>query len=511
VTRIVIRDYTEADAPSVGRLIADTYRQYNLDFLPAGEQGPFLGPFEHAHSPDPAHQAAVAQVIRSEWVYVAEQVSDLGDAETGAEIVGVLRGRAERLGSLFVRGDCQRQGIGRALVEHFERVSRAQGVRVIRVAATLYGLPFYLAMGYKRSTGVRNSWSFQGHGLPIQPMRKVLSSVPFEGHHPLYTSNPRVLASWRPCVEFFQWSRCMKATFRPYHPGQDEPSVSAFLERTCPPTTRLPNWPRPRWEYMIYAIHGGDKQVLAPFGLWHAGGQLVGVAHFEDGPGQAFLQVDPGHADLKPDMLAYAERALSRDEGGRKVLTLYVNAFDRDLEQLARASGYVRAADRPEVTSQVDVDAPPPEIVLPAGFRLTDRAQNNDLAAINRVLWRGFNHQGPAPERYVAGRADVERAPLYRPELTLMVQAPDGALVSYCGIWYVPANRLAVVEPVATDPEVRRRGLARAAVLEGIHRASRLGATRAIVGSGQAFYRALGFRPIYTTYPWHKEWSFCSS
>ena len=176
MTEIVIRDYNERDAPSVGRLIADTYRQYNLDFLPAGEQGPFLGPFEHAHSPDPAHQAAVAQVIRSEWVYVAERVSEtIGAGFGAAEIVGVLRGREERLGSLFVRGDCQRQGIGRALVEHFERVSREQGVRVIRVAATLYGLPFYLAMGYKRSTGVRTSWSFQGHGLPIQPMRKVLT------------------------------------------------------------------------------------------------------------------------------------------------------------------------------------------------------------------------------------------------------------------------------------------------------------------------------------------------
>jgi GNAT superfamily N-acetyltransferase len=146
-------------------LIADTYSEYNLDFLPADARGPFLGPFAHARSLDPAHREAVAQVIRSEMVYVAE---------CEGEIVGVLRGREERLGSLFVRGDHHRQGIGRKLVEHFERVSRAQGVQVIRVAATLYGVPFYLAMGYVRSTGVRSSQSFEGHGLPIQPMRKVL-------------------------------------------------------------------------------------------------------------------------------------------------------------------------------------------------------------------------------------------------------------------------------------------------------------------------------------------------
>ena len=35
-------------------------------------------------------------------------------------------------------------------------------------------VPFYLAMGYVRSTGVRSCWSFEGRGLPVQPMRKVL-------------------------------------------------------------------------------------------------------------------------------------------------------------------------------------------------------------------------------------------------------------------------------------------------------------------------------------------------
>ena len=163
--KITIRPYREQDAQSVGRLIADTYSTYNLDFLPAKARAPFLGPFAHATSPDPAHQEAIAGVIHSETVLVAEQAG---------EIVGVLRGRKERLASLFVRGDRHRRGIGRRLVEAFERLSREEGVAVIRVAATLYGVPFYLAMGYKRSTGMRSGHSFQGRGLPTQPMRKVL-------------------------------------------------------------------------------------------------------------------------------------------------------------------------------------------------------------------------------------------------------------------------------------------------------------------------------------------------
>jgi len=161
-----IRRYREGDAQSVGQLIAETYEEFNLSFAPPEERGAFLGPFQHAGSPEKAHQEAIARALRSEVVLVAEEAG---------EIVGVLRGRVERLASLFVRGDRHREGIGRRLVARFEQESRGQGVTVIRVASTLYAVPFYSKMGYKRSTGVRAGWSFEGRGLRYQPMKKTLA------------------------------------------------------------------------------------------------------------------------------------------------------------------------------------------------------------------------------------------------------------------------------------------------------------------------------------------------
>ena len=162
---IKIRNYQESDAFTVGQLIADTYSEYNLSFVPLDELGLFLGPFRNARSSDKAHQDAIARMIRSEMVFVAQ---DQG------EIVGVLRGRRGRLGSLFVRGDRHRQGIGRRLVERFEQESRRLEVDRIKVTATQFAVPFYLAMGYKRSTGQRSVWSFEGKGLIAQPMKKIL-------------------------------------------------------------------------------------------------------------------------------------------------------------------------------------------------------------------------------------------------------------------------------------------------------------------------------------------------
>ena len=125
-----------------------------------------LGPFRHAFSDDPEHQEAISGLVYSPMLYVAEE-SD--------EIVGVLRGRKNVLASLFVRGDHHGKGIGRKLVEEFEHDSRQQGVEWIRVAATMFAVPFYQAMGYKKTTGIRPCHSFEGTDLTQQPMKKVFT------------------------------------------------------------------------------------------------------------------------------------------------------------------------------------------------------------------------------------------------------------------------------------------------------------------------------------------------
>jgi GNAT superfamily N-acetyltransferase len=164
---ITIRDYQEDDAGQVGILIADTYTEFNLGFASAEELPLLLGPFQHARSSDHDHQQQIAETIQSEIVLVAED---------GSKIVGVLRGRKERLASLFVHKDYHRRGIGQSLVEQFEQESLNQGVSLVNVAATLFAVPFYKKMGYEESGEIKTSWSFDGYGLQHQPMIKMLNS-----------------------------------------------------------------------------------------------------------------------------------------------------------------------------------------------------------------------------------------------------------------------------------------------------------------------------------------------
>ena len=50
---VTIREYQDHDAAEVGLLIKETYSQFNLDYMPARDQAPFLGPFQHLQTTRP--------------------------------------------------------------------------------------------------------------------------------------------------------------------------------------------------------------------------------------------------------------------------------------------------------------------------------------------------------------------------------------------------------------------------------------------------------------------------
>ena len=160
---MTIRRYRDDDAPEVGRLIASTYATANLGGFPAATRRAMLGPFADAGSDAPEHRRAVAEAIASEIVLVAEEEG---------RIIGVLRGRRGRLASLFVAAGRQRRGTGSALVDGFEQWVAGNGGGTVKVSSTLFAVPFYRAIGYRRTTGVRRMRSFEGDGLPYQPMGK---------------------------------------------------------------------------------------------------------------------------------------------------------------------------------------------------------------------------------------------------------------------------------------------------------------------------------------------------
>ncbi len=250
----------------------------------------------------------------------------------------------------------------------------------------------------------------------------------------------------------------MTVTTRHYKPGDFE-LISDFLITFFNPVRTHGNWLQPAWEYM-HSHPSLDEQNLGRIGIWEDGGIIVGVTHFELSLGEAYFQVHPEYSFLKVEMLRYAEQnLLAQADSGVNYLRAFINDFDTEFEQLARSRGYEPLESYNRPLSQFSIKDPFPSIDLAEGFSIMSLDDENDLYKINRVLWRGFDHPGEPPEDEIPGRAKMQSGPNFRKDLTIVAVEPGGNFVSFCGMWYEPHNRIAYVEPVATDPDYRRMGL----------------------------------------------------
>lgn len=299
----------------------------------------------------------------------------------------------------------------------------------------------------------------------------------------------------------------MNITFRNYNHTEDYRLVSEFLIRHHQAGNLDGNWIEPAWEYMHF--HPAlDASNMGRFGVWEEAGEIVAVCHYEWRLGEAFFQFHPAYRHLREDMLDHAEKYLAGVSGGdgRKYLSAFVNDNDEEFVSLVRGRGYERGPDDDRPTAKFDIPDPFPPITLPEGFRLKSLAEDPDWAKVHRVLWRGFDHGDDVPMNVdeFESRRRMFDTPKARRDLKIVVEAPDGNLAAFCGMFYESTGRFAYVEPVATDPDYRRMGLGKAAVLDGIRRCAALGATKAYVGNDLPVYSAIGFKPAYASQCWKK-------
>ncbi len=260
-----------------------------------------------------------------------------------------------------------------------------------------------------------------------------------------------------------------------------------------------------RWDWMITHL-GLDKSAVGRIGLWEDHGEVVGVATYDTVIGDCYCLALPQYAFLKKEMLLYAKKNLAKE--GKS--TVIISDQDLFFQAVAAGLGYVATPNR-EYDAAFHLDETSTDYELPEGFHITTMKQTYDLYQYLRVLWKGFNHElnGEGPFQFTKEKEEAAHNEMIRPNVDLnlkvAVVAPDGNFVSYCGMWYDPRAGFAVIEPVATDPDYRKKGMGKAAVLEGIRRVGELGAKVAYVGSAQQFYYSIGLRPFASSSIWLKK------
>lgn len=287
--------------------------------------------------------------------------------------------------------------------------------------------------------------------------------------------------------------------------SQDYSRVFEFLVRINQPDVVNEGFVWGRWEWM-FSLSFLDRDHLDRIGIWEEDGRIVALATYEQTVGHVWFCLDPDYPFLRQTMLEYALDNLGLD--GK--IAVLISDRDRLFQDAAAKLGFYATKDQ-ENTAMLPIDdafqVNKSLVLLPEGFRITSMAETYDLKKYNRVLWRGFNHEGVPPEAddMLQGRELEQSGPHADMKLKIAVVAPNGDFVSYCGMWYLPGTDYALVEPVATDPDYRRLGLGRAAVLEGVSRCGQMGARMAFVGSSQQFYYSIGFRPYSTDTWWRRK------
>ena len=274
--------------------------------------------------------------------------------------------------------------------------------------------------------------------------------------------------------------------------------IRDFIIRINGKNLKYPNFDWGRWEWVHKDLCFDKTDLLPSIGIWEDDGDIVAVATFEDDMGQAFFLNDEKYSHLKEEMMEYAIKKLSTD-GKLKAM---IDDNDYQLQRIARLFG-LRPTQSKEMDSVLDI-SDSLSYGLPEGFTISSAEDEIDLNKLNRVMWRGFNHEGEPPEDYLVFRQRSISGPHQEKSLIIKTIAPNGDYASYCGMWYEPGTDYALVEPVCTDPDYRKMGLGKAAVLEGIIRCAKLGAKYAFVGSSQQFYYNIGFRPAASGTWWEK-------
>ncbi len=305
----------------------------------------------------------------------------------------------------------------------------------------------------------------------------------------------------------------MKIQLMKYQHKSDFIKIREFLISSYKKTNQPLNWTFERWNYAFYFVRDMFEMPVEDWsdriGIWeNEKNEIVSlVLHEAVNRGETFFQINPDYANLAPleEMFEFAENKLPFKEKGRFLLRPRIREGNLLLEKIAEERGYKKREDAKETTSEIFLDRDLSYTTLPEGYQIKSMAEENNIEKRTLAFAKAFGNYGTDDEVQPSSYVELQKCPDYHLDLDVFVKAPNNDFVSFCLIWYDELNKIGILEPVGTDPNLRKKGLAKAAVYEAMNRVKDKGAKKVYVGDGQQFYMSIGFEKKYIRYVWEKE------
>ena len=199
--------------------------------------------------------------------------------------------------------------------------------------------------------------------------------------------------------------------------------------------------------------------------------------------------------DTDSDQVAHVvERGLTvASEYGFGSVELEVDQSDDVMHEVLAGRGFTMKEENVLAEAWMSAAARPGISSLHDDYRLATRAETRQRP----------HHMSERNPAFVEER--LLETSLYRPDLDLVVLDSDDNSAAYGLFWYDPETATGVVEPMRTNDEYQRQGLARHLLTAGVDMLAKAGAERISIGyepdnpaSGH-LYRSVGFEPVKKT------------
>ena len=198
--------------------------------------------------------------------------------------------------------------------------------------------------------------------------------------------------------------------------------------------------------------------------------------------------------DATPEVVAHViERGLAHaGESGFDAVELEVSQDDDVLRAVLPGHGFVMTEEGFIVESWLAADTRPEISELHEGYRSTTRLATMD---------RPHHNQRSGPDM----SQRLLETSLYRTDLDLLILDPDDKPAAYGVFWYDPSTATGLVEPMRTEDDHQKKGLARHVLTAGVDLLAKAGAERIKIvyepdnpASGH-LYRSAGFETVKQT------------
>ena len=145
---------------------------------------------------------------------------------------------------------------------------------------------------------------------------------------------------------------------------------------------------------------------------------------------------------------------------------------------------------------------------LPEGYHFV-KPEDVDAVKLSKLCWYGFGHgergefvdydkyddslDWTPAKSHKDIMGDIMAPSMHSThEYDVIIADENDEYVCFSGMWWIPENKLAYMEPLCTAPEHRRKGLAAAALTRHYRRMKALGATH-MTGGEDPFYGKIGY------------------